>query len=94
MNALTIYVCPQCEFASTRRAPSHKEGQAVCMGVLVTGTWVPEEKWPAKLNEKGMLAMPPLVPTPLEPTTEREATVIPEDGDDRYWDDEQAKAGR
>lgn len=101
MEAITIYVCPQCHLCTVSTNPTHRDGEAVCMGIPTAGTWVPETAFPAVIDQegnavrlpKGDLEVIPIV-QPIQPDDDRQAVVKPKDGDERYWDDEQEKLGR
>lgn len=107
MEAMTVYVCPICSMAFTTVPVSHTPPptRELCMGIPVGGTWVPEEGWPALIMIDGMVhriymspestaAMQSIVAEPVVPDEDRQTVVKPEDGDDRYWDDEQEKLRR
>lgn len=103
MEAITVYVCPICSMAFTT-VPTHHTPpptRALCMGIPVAGTWVPEEAWPTIVDHDGNLhRLPkdglvlPVTIDPAQPDEDRQTVVKPKDGDDRYWDDEQEKLRR
>lgn len=106
MEARTIYICPICG-DSTDGDPlvAHYDGNAECVGILVPGTWVPKEAFPALIMPDGMVhriimsetasqALKDLTSDPAQPDDDRQTVVKPKDGDDRYWDDQQEKLGR
>lgn len=104
MEAITIYVCPQCSMSFTV-VPNHHSPpptRAVCLGVPVSGTWVPEEGFPALVDDMGVVTRIPKnelvhhvqLIEPAQKDDDRQTVVKPKDGDERYWDDEQEKLGR
>lgn len=107
MEAITVYVCPTCNYCTTSTNPSHFSGEAECLGIPYPGTWVPKSAYPALVMSDGMihrltlstgvaqaLALIDATAEPAQPDDDRQAVVKPKDGDDRYWDDEQEKLGR
>lgn len=111
MEAITVYVCPQCLMAFTTKPINHTPPptRALCMGVPVAGTWVPEAAFPVVISPEGMVdrlkwgevlpswlftATAPATVKPAVPDDDRQTVVKPKDGDDRYFDDEQEKLGR
>lgn len=104
MNALTLYVCPQCygtgaQVTTVRHHPD-------CVQPAQEGVWVPAEAWPVLILPDGMVERDidqewvtqaqrnHLIPDVAQPSEDRQTVVKPQDSDDRYWDDEQEKAGR
>jgi hypothetical protein len=110
MEAIAVYVCPTCNYCTVSTNPTHHSGKAECLGIPYPGVWVPNSALPAAISPKGMVdrlvrgeVLPSwmLTGTEPEPTIDpaqkdddRQTVVKPQDGDDRYFDDEQEKLGR
>lgn len=108
MEAITIYVCPTCHTCTAKLETHHKSGDAECLGIPYPGTWVPKQAWPAAISPTGevdrlvwgeplpswLLGGTESTNQPAQKDDDRQTVVKPQDGDERYWDDEQEKLGR